>query len=229
MSSKGKCLLPDSDDKFDEAHYFINMMIMNYHKPDIFRFNLNAFLQALRNVTFIIQSELSHLPNFDKWWEKQQEIMRSDRILVQFRESRNLIVKQRSLNFKSTVNIGKFENLTYKLGLQMEVSVDEYSSSILDRAKEAFFGNFIDKNHSFEWEQLGVKRLWLVEELGDGEVVDLCDVAWSRIGKILSNAHTFFGFEQEPPKEHGHNFERAQILLETDLDPTLPKKWGWID
>jgi len=161
MSSERECLLPNSHDKFNEAHYFINMMIENYHKPDIFGFNLNAFLQALRNVTFMIQSELSKLPKFDEWWEKQQDVMRSDPILRKFRDGRNIVVKQRSLNLKSNVKVGMFEGSRFKLGLQMEASVDEHSSSILERAKKAFLGTFIDKKHSFEWEQLGVQRIWI--------------------------------------------------------------------
>lgn len=204
------------------------MMIENYHKPDIFQFNLNAFIQSLRSVTFTIQKELANLPDFSEWWKTQQAIMQSDKLLSDFKEGRNLVVKEGSLSFKSTVKIGRFEGLRFKLGLNMEVAINEYSSSIIERCQKAFVGTFfIDKNHSAEWEQLGVERTWIAEELGEGEVVELCDMAWARIGKILSNAHTFFGFKLESPQEHGHSFKRARILLETDLDPSLPKKWGW--
>lgn len=33
------------------------MMLQEYHAPFHFRFYLNAFIQALRNVTFMLQSE----------------------------------------------------------------------------------------------------------------------------------------------------------------------------
>ncbi|MGQ0601714.1 MAG: hypothetical protein ACT4QE_08470 [Anaerolineales bacterium] len=51
-----ECLLGEADNKFQEAHYFIEQMMTEYHKPEPFRFSLNAFLQALRSVTFFLQN-----------------------------------------------------------------------------------------------------------------------------------------------------------------------------
>jgi hypothetical protein len=36
---------------------------------------------------------------------------------------------------------------------------------------------------------------------------------------------------QGPPEEidDPHDVEAVNVLLETDVDPTLVKKWGWVD
>ena len=55
----------------------------------------------------------------------------------------------------------------------------------------------------------------------------LCDQAWSRIGRVVAEAHALVGSRFEAPPEEVHNMERAALLLESDLDETLPRKWGW--
>ena len=47
-----------------EAHYFMEQMMNEYHDPIFFRFNLNAFLQALRSVTYVLQKEFSSRDGF---------------------------------------------------------------------------------------------------------------------------------------------------------------------
>jgi len=53
-----KCPLAEVDDKVGEAHYFLERMMVEYHNPAPFRWNLNAFLQALRSMSFFLQKQL---------------------------------------------------------------------------------------------------------------------------------------------------------------------------
>ena len=66
MVEAAECPLAQSDDKFYEAHYFIGRMMDDYHDPAAFRYNLNAFLQALRSVTFVLQKTLAHRDGFQE-------------------------------------------------------------------------------------------------------------------------------------------------------------------
>src|SRR5713226_6900550 len=72
------CPFVNTHDKFQEAHYFISQMVHTYHEPEPLRWNLNAFLQALRSVTFVIKKEFSDLGIKDDWYKKEQEWMRAD-------------------------------------------------------------------------------------------------------------------------------------------------------
>jgi hypothetical protein len=149
--------LAQADDKHEEAHYFIGRMMDEWHYPSEFRWNLNAFVQALRNVTFALQSTLADQPRFRPWYEGQQDAMRSDPLLRKY----------------------------------------------------------------------GVLRNWIAEDLGEGSVLELCDEAWSKIGDVLSAAHTLVGWNSTPPPRHGHDISLCNLLTESDVDPSLPKKWDW--
>ena len=63
--------------------------------------------------------------------------------------------------------------------------------------------------------------------MGEGDVLSLCDLAWVTIGRVLSEAHEFMGFHSQVPPEHGHDPDMCNVLLEMDVDPSLPEKWGW--
>ena len=227
MDEASQCPLAETDDKFGEAHYFIERMMTEYHEPVQFRYNLNAFLQALRNVTFVLQKELSQRSGFREWYLEQQTVMKQDLLLRRFVEGRNIVVKQRSLEINSSAMVGFFRWRTLKLAISADVPAHLSSKYLVEHM--APLTDFIDAEHSAIGEQYGVRREWKAPELGDDNVVTLCDLAWVKIGNVLSEAHDFAGWHSLPPIEHGHKVEDCNVLLEMDLDPSLPRKWGWVE
>ena len=227
MDEARECPLAETDDKFSEAHYFIDRMMVEYHNPMAFRYNLNAFLQALRNVTFVLQKDLSHREGFKEWYPERQKSMGEDPLLRKFTAGRNVVVKQRSLEINSKAKIGFFRWRTLKIGFPIDVPVYATSEHLVKNI--APIGGLIDPEHSATGEQYGVLREWYAPELGECNVVTLCDLAWVKIGQVLSIAHDFAGWHSVPPVEHGHKVENCDVLLEMDIDPSLPKKWGWVE
>ena len=63
-----KCPIPATHDRADECHYWWHEIARNYHEPDPLRYSLGAFIQASRNVTFMLQSEKRIFKDFD-WYE----------------------------------------------------------------------------------------------------------------------------------------------------------------
>lgn len=222
-----ECKIVNTHDKFEEAHYFLHKMLENYHNANEFRFNLNAFIQALRNITFALQSEKHNLPDFDKWYELKQIEMKQSELLKNFVEGRNIVVKRGNLEVTSEAVVGMFRYRKSKLG--MVIPVDPFSSSeiLLKHYQESFIGLFIDKEHSAIGEQLGVQRVWKVDSIGETEIIQLCFDAWRKIGEVVKEAHDLVGLEFHIPLDCEENPEEYQILLETDLNPKLIKKWGW--
>jgi hypothetical protein len=221
------CPLSEADDKYTEAHYFLERMMAEYHNPQKFRWNLNAFLQALRNVTFLLQSQLAHRDGFDSWYAARQEEMGRDALLRRFVEGRNIVVKQRNLLMKSTARIGVFMGGRLKLGLVMDVPAHLPSSYIISEMAPRL--GFVPEDHAFIDEQYGVQRDWIAEELGEDNVLTLCDTAWVKISSVLRAAHRWIGLDMATPDLHGHDPAKCDTLTETDLDPSLPKKWGWTE
>lgn len=153
-----ECPLSEADDRYQETHYFLSRIMGTYHQPDEFRWNLNAFLQALRNVTFIIQKVLSNEGGFTDWYEPQQEQMRSDELLRKFVEGRNVVVKQGNLAMESRAEIGIFRFREAKLGLSMPVSPSIPSEVILTEHAPTL--QMLPEDHPTIGEEYGVKREW---------------------------------------------------------------------
>ena len=168
IPSQENCPLEEADDKFNEVHFFIEQMMLRYHEPEPFRYNLNAFLQALRNVT-VLQQQMSKVPNFHSWYEPQQEKMRSDQLLRRFVESRNIVVKSRNLLFKSKASVGLFRYRKLKLAFDVDVSTAFPSHYVLSDLVPKL--GLIDDDHSAIGEEYGVKRQWIAPELGDENVL----------------------------------------------------------
>lgn len=221
------CKIPNTHDKFEEAHYFLHMMINNYHDADAFRFNMNAFIQALRNITFALQSEKRNIPDFDMWYEEKQTWMKGSVLLKNFVEGRNIVVKRGNLAIKSEAHIGLFRYRKHKLGMIIPVNPFQSSEQLLRVAEEHFVGFLIDEDHSDIGEQCGILRKWVAEDIGEDEVLQLCFEAWRMIGQLLTDAHNLLGMEFYVPTDCEKRPENYQVMLETDLDPSLVEKWGW--
>lgn len=226
MDEKHECPFPATHHKYEEAQYFLTRMLVHYHTPWEFQFNLNAFVQALRNITFMLQSEPSKPDGFEDWYKLKQSEMREDRLLRSFVEARNVIVKQSSLTSKSTAQSGLFRGRRLKLWIKHDLPLFMPTADALARVKKFTIGSLLDEAHSAIGEQIGVERTWIVEEIGSSEVVGHCREALNFMGRLVRDAHRLAGAEMEH-REVELPMEEIQILLESDLDPTLLKKWGW--
>lgn len=223
-----ECPIVNTHDKFVETWWFLTRIAEYYHNEKLFRFYLNAFVQSLRNITFMLQNEKSSIPNFDEWYSKKQENMRSNPLLRNFVESRNYVVKQRMLKTKSKVEMGLFRG--YKMKLVFPHEFDDPFINTIDifsKFEDHFIDWFIGKEHGAIGEQFGVRRQWIVEDLGDEEVLSLCLKAYKEMEKIIYEAHIKINRLFISPTIEIGALEKVYVLLETDLDPTLTKKWGW--
>lgn len=214
-------------DKFWESWYFLLGMYDNYHEPFAFRYELNAFIQALRNITFMLQSEKSRPPSFEDWYTTQQQKMRSDAHLRRFVGARNLIVKQSMLATASKAHVGLFRGRRFKLGMDTELDPFLDSRTLLEKTTKFMIGFMLDEAHSAIGEQVGIRRTWIVEDIGPNEVTRHCVDALSKMGELLEEAHTLWGSEFDATFQLPDS-EGAFVLLESDIDPTLSLKWGWI-
>jgi hypothetical protein len=226
MADEHRCPIPATHHKYQEAEYFLFKMLEHYHDPLEFQFNLNAFIQAFRNITFMLQSEPEKPDGFDAWYEGKSAEMRAIGLLRNFVEARNIVVKQSSLKSKSRAQSGLFRGYRMKLAIQHDIPVFLPTIEALEQAKKFAIGFLLDEEHSAIGEQIGVERTWIVEEIGDSEVASLCLEVLNYMGHLIAEVHSLAGIDAK------HDIisipmEKVQILLETDVDPSLPEKWGW--
>jgi hypothetical protein len=227
------CPIPMSHDRFVEAHYFLHEMLENYHEPQSFRYSANAFLSAAKSVVELLQMELQPR-GMSAWLRPRRERLLADPILDAFFKGRNIALHQRTLFNASRVEVGLFRDTTTKLARVMDLDHDQPSEAILKSAIPQFVGNgkWLDKAHSEIGMQIGVRRIYIDPVISaDVDVVTAAHQAWSRLSELLSEVHAEFGasFERVAEEAGVHDVARVDLLLESDLDPNLPRRWGWLD
>ena len=190
--------IESSLDRFREAHYWIHMLERHYHQADPFRWYLNAFLKAIKEVPQLLTMELQNEKGFKEWFSDQRKQLHADPLIDRFTQQRNQVVHQRMLLPNSSCRVGVTELRGLKLGMDFKTDPREDSDVAMDHYLRA----------ASEWDYLGilipdedsipcVQREWRLDDL-DGEVVDLCAKAWLRIGKTIGAVLGWLG-EDVPP------------------------------
>lgn len=223
-----QCPVAATHDKLEEAHYFVHGMLFTIHHPDEFRWNLNAFLQACRSVLYLAKADLHNRDGFAEWWRSANAELDTNPVVRRVMDSRNFVVHERALTQSSKAQAGLFRGRRMKLAILGEPPNDWYSEALLRFVVHAWTGVMLDAEHDEYEMQFGVKRDWEVAELGDGDVVVRCGVAHEVLGRFVAAAHVFAGvaMPKEPPEPEGaHDPESYNLILETDLDPSLAEKW----
>lgn len=70
-----------------------------------------------------------------------------------------------------------------------------------------------------------MERTWIVEAIGEKEVVGHCTAALEAIGSVIKGAIALGAGEFDPTIKLP-DLKRFTVFLESDVDPSLRKKWG---
>jgi hypothetical protein len=226
-----ECPVPSAHDKANEAHYFLHQMIDNYHECDRFRYSLSAFLQAARNVTFHLQSDLKHKDGFDAWYKPQQDKMKSNADLALMNSERVRVVHQEALVPASSMFFGAFENGTWKSGfdsLPLHPMKDSVQALIEARAQfEEGFGesHFLDPYRSCDCEEYGLTRSWSLTDLKGDELVEFCMRCLAAVVEVVSAAHEWCGSQFRHIVTCSHASADFRTLRESMICPEVRKAW----
>lgn len=173
-------------DRFREAHYWIHMLEENYHEADPFRWYLNSFLKAIKEVPLLLASELQNEHGFKEWFSAQRKHLHADPLVGYLAKQRDLVVHRGMLLPGSSCMVGVTELRGMKLGIGLRADPREDSDAVMDRffhalSKHDLEGLLVADSDSIPC----VQRTWKLDEL-DGEVVELCAQAWLRVGHTLN-------------------------------------------
>lgn len=221
------CPILSVHDTFEQAHYHLHQCLINYHNPTEFRYNLNSFIQTLRNITFALQSEKRQIPNFEEWYSEKQSKLKENQLLKNFVEGRNIIVKQGMLESKSKISSGLFKFRKEKACFVLNVSPFIESKKVFEFSKSIWIPGFVTPEHVFIGEEIGIKREWIIELISENEIISECSKAWIILGDLVGEAHNLLDVDFKFTDVCHKNIEDFQIMTETDLDPNLIYKWGW--
>lgn len=176
--------MPQSHSRLHEAHRFWHEAERAYQDPIEFTAKLNALLQALRNVTFVMQKELSKDENFDQWYREKQVKMRTLDYMKWAVDARNYIVKQGDLEKRSFAMVSL---LTYADNLVVK---EEVSPFLGLPTLSAIYAKRI-QNQDPRWDVvLEVERSWMITAFPEREVLLVLQDVFQVLHEMLSEWHT---------------------------------------
>jgi len=203
----GTCPSPTAHRRLDEVHTFWHRCLDNYQDPNLFRTDLNAGIQALRNVTFTLQKEMRHIEGFAEWYEPWRKAMGRTPVLRWLIEARNRIVKEGDLIAESTIR-GRlvfdyfdaeaialeraYESALAPIELKPEVlaTLDEIREDINQRGiPEAMLADGI----------VVLERRWVAEGFPTSELLNVLAYAFSLLSSLVIDADVQFSATQHDP------------------------------
>ena len=156
---------------------------MAYFDPEEFRTYLNASIQALRSVTWVLQKQKQKIPEFDDWYGAWRERLARDPIMTWLVDARNQIVKEGDLKTRSTARIAVVAHYLEPASFEMEVdplaSVDEIIAKLdLRRVPPEV------REDAF----VRIQRKWIADNLPAFELLDALGHAFGVLLALLHDA-----------------------------------------
>ncbi|WP_152546776.1 hypothetical protein [Amycolatopsis orientalis] len=211
------CPTPTAHKRLEEGHRWWHGCLDNYDDPPAFRANLNACLQALRNVTWVLQKEKRLVPEFDSWYPPQQDTMRGDPLLKWLVNSRNRVVKSGDLELLSTAQMQLI--LQYK-DVAAAVTQSLPSATSTQRVKALPLDARPEEYHKFlaniptsvlNQSSIFIERSWIDKALPDKELLNALAHCYGTLSDLLDSAHEQAGIEGHSVMAHGVKHDSTQL------------------
>jgi hypothetical protein len=177
-------------DRHAEAHWHLHQLNENYHRADPFRWSLNSFLRALKEVPQQIQMHMQNQPGFSAWFRPHKQELERDPLFKLFSEHRDFVVHRGTLIPKSTVQVGvlKAGGAAIRLGVPFTSHPMEDTDHVMVRFVEMCQREPVLAGLARpQGDQLPyVHREWRLNEFPDEEIRFVVVRAWKRVGETIS-------------------------------------------
>ncbi len=156
-----------------------------YFEPELFRMNVNACIQSLRSVTFLLQKNKSYIDGFEEWYSNWQLKMKADPKLKWLVDARNKIVKEGDLNLQSFLKasvVGSYldhEVPKFRVELKPGLLLPHIHKAVKDCGlpPEMLADSYVK-----------MERKWVEKEHPDTELLELLTHCWIFLLKLLMDS-----------------------------------------
>jgi len=179
-----QCPIPATHDRLFEAHHWWHEMAHWYHEPEPFRFRLGAFIQAARNVTWMLQSEKAVFKDFS-WYNEWVERARADWALQWLNSARVDFVKRQALEPHSWLEMRCVRNSKYPQGADDDPVLRKVSPFQCTHHYMQM-GPPTDHGHNYT-------RHWSMDGLKGRELLEVCADVYDRLDDLVVKAHKHLG------------------------------------
>lgn len=163
-----------------------------YMEPDLFRLNVNNFLQTARTVTFLIQKEKSSIPEFDRWhMENIAKPWSDDEVMKWAKDSRNKIEKEGDLELNSlaqaTLILGHLPETDQVIEFPGQSILFSGTEALVRSAKQILPPDVANSS------LIRIERRWVAEALPNHELLYALVVVYSRLHAACLSLTTHVG------------------------------------
>jgi hypothetical protein len=226
MSSNGRCAnyeilksLESSLDRVQEAAWFIRMMEEHYHSSDQFRWSLNSFLRALKEVAQLVTMEVQQNKELSAWLRAEKILLNEHPLIDYLFKQRDAVVHKAMLKPASKATVGFTRGRGLKIGLggfpidpldDSEVAILRY---IYFAAKDRDFLGILYMEEDGGGEYTCVQREWRLQQFPDEEIISVAARAWALVAKVAYAAASKLGASIEEPQFKLGNPNRVQFEI----------------
>ena len=214
-------------DRWSECHWHIHQMEANYHTPDLFRYSLNSFIRAVKEIPQILNMELQNHNNFKSAFKPSIDLLHTNELLALLHEKRDFFVHRGMLKVLSKGSVGTTEGRVVKIVMGFHVDSAESTLEAYERFKE------LCRNDKLIRGLLGpdcdswpyITREWKIQEFPGIDLLDLSIEAWRLTGEIISKIILDLGGEEldlsfscrhEPSKVRTVEFNQREFFMSVD-------------
>ena len=189
--------MTDTRDKLNEAAYFLNQLRTNAENKDEFRFNLSAFMSALRSTTLFIQKEYTHTPGFLAWYKTKQAEMEKDSILKFFYKQRTRTIHIKPIAAQSLVHFYSPAIDMSKLTGEQPLSFKITASVSKSGKPEMQVTDIVDPGSAIAGEA-SYEVKWQFDDMSETDnpkkldVLTLCSEQFDKISTIITECERLF-------------------------------------
>lgn len=179
-----ECPIPFTHDRLFETHHWWHEMARNYHEPTPFRYAMGAYIQAARNVTFMLQKEKGVFSDFS-WYSEWVERAKKDPVMCWLSDIRTGLVHQQALEPDSWLEMRCLGNPRIPHGTEE----DPFRREVSPFQCTHFYmhlGPLTDHAHEY-------MRYWGLESLKGRELLDACADVYDRLDDLVGDAHRRLG------------------------------------
>lgn len=182
------CPLIAVDRRLEDVHKHWHDAEQAYFDPEGFRIAIQAAIQTLRTVSFILQSNKRIFVDFETWYATWQATMRADPLMRWMIDARNKIEKQGDLEMHSVVRAEIIAS-HYDMGpcLDLKTSLFDKPEELIKRIPPSA------KAHVLKDGIFRIQRRWVENTLPDYELLDAVAIAYGKIADLVGDAHAVIG------------------------------------
>lgn len=164
-----------------------------YMEPELFRLNLNQFLQTSRTVTFIIQKNKDSISNFQQWYDPIMANWGRDPVMNWAKDSRNRIEKEGDLELHSSLDLTLFwsyllENDT-KITTNRSELLQAGTKRLIRLAQKGLPSGFIKSS------AIRIERRWVANSLPEWELLHAFNYIYSTLHGLCKSFSLLAGAE----------------------------------